>query len=190
MSFCCQIRTGPGARGLLLCHADAVPAPDSPDSQPVVIMTKLSHELKSGLVSFAVVRKLAQPLSVAEKQRVRDFANRSVGKRMNERANIFMADPHDSRLQRLNCLGAVFGRNFERFFCSEFVAQMLVVAGRVHRKHNTVALDFLPNNSDGHVLRTPIALQCPASGSNSVSARTRTSSKVQVQSYARASLNV
>jgi hypothetical protein len=57
---------------------------------------------------------------------------------------------------------------------------MLVVAGRVHRKHNTVALDFLPNNSDGHVLRTPIALQCPASGSNSVSARTRTSSKVQV----------
>ncbi|CAL8470907.1 g10449 [Coccomyxa elongata] len=154
------IRTKPGVRGLLLCHADLPPAPDSPDSQPVVTLTKLSDELKSGLISFAVVRKLAQPLSAAERQGVRDFANRSVGKRMNARANIFMADPNDSKLQRLNCFRAVFGPHVERFFCSEFVAQMLVVAGRVHRKSSTVALDFLPNNSDGHVLRAPIALQC------------------------------
>ena len=58
----------------------------------------------TGEVSFAVVRKLALPLSTAEKQRVRDFANRNVGRRMNERANVFMADPNDSRLQRFNCL--------------------------------------------------------------------------------------
>ncbi len=68
----------------------------------------------TGEVSFAVVRKLALPLSTAEKQRVRDFANRNVGRRMNERANIFMADPNDSRLQRFNCLAPVFGRNFKR----------------------------------------------------------------------------
>lgn len=41
---------------------------------------------------------------------------------------------------------------------------MLVVAARVHRKSSTVALDFLPNNSDGHVLRAPIALQCSTGG--------------------------
>ncbi len=45
---CTQIRTGPGAKGLLLCHADAVPASDSPDSQPLVTLTRLSEELKSG----------------------------------------------------------------------------------------------------------------------------------------------
>ncbi len=70
-----------------------------------------------GLISFAVVRKLAQPLSAAERQRVKDFANRSVGKRMNTRANIFMADPNDSKLQRLNCFRAVFGPHVERWEC-------------------------------------------------------------------------
>lgn len=152
-----QIRMKPGVKGLLLCHADAPQAPESPESQPVVTLTKLYDELKSGEfqdlhptaavlatlqlskgrlpqalqmsttgqvvklsvwgagnISFAVVRKLEKPLNAAERQRVRDFANRNVGKRMNARANILMADPSDSRLQRFNCLRAVFGRRFER----------------------------------------------------------------------------
>ena len=58
---------------------------------------------------------------------------------------------------------------------------MLVVAGRVHRKSSTVALDFLPNNSDGHVLRAPIALQCAGSGfSNAFARLPRSPDRMQV----------
>ncbi len=57
-----------------------------------------------------MVRKLVQPLSVIEKARVKEYANASIGKQLNARANILMADPNESRLQRLNC----FGRSYER----------------------------------------------------------------------------
>lgn len=65
------------------------------------------------------------------------------------------------------------------FFCSEFVAQMLVVAGRVHRHASTAALDFLPNNSEGRVLSAPIALQCPPRRFSTSFQRTSMPSKAQ-----------
>lgn len=52
-----------------------------------------------------------QPLSIVEKRGVREYANASVGKSLNARANILMADPSEIALmQRLNC----FGRGYER----------------------------------------------------------------------------
>lgn len=41
-----QVRTAPGVKGLLLCHADAQPIPDSDRHE--VTLTRLYDELKSG----------------------------------------------------------------------------------------------------------------------------------------------
>lgn len=47
---------------------------------------------------------------------------------MNARANIFMADPNDSKLQRFNCFRAVFGPHVERWECLCPIKALLSVA--------------------------------------------------------------
>jgi hypothetical protein len=72
----------------------------------------------AGTVSFAVVRKLAQPLSTAEAARIADFAKANLGRPYDARANILMAEPRWRRLDAVasRCfpLGALLGRSHKR----------------------------------------------------------------------------
>ena len=57
--------------------------------------------LHAGDVTFAVVRKLVQPLSQDEAELVGEFAAVHVGMAYNARANVLMAVPHTGRLRAL-----------------------------------------------------------------------------------------